>query len=239
MAEQKKAPKDFKRHGWGGHKIFPTEVLVRDWIEDTDPLVYDASLESMNTDLKSQLWRERALDPEGLYRSNQAGTWHSKANILERTGDAGKQLWKMFGEGFTTYAYNAYGANPATHTVNVKMSAWAMIYSDRGYAAVHSHPNCHISGVYYVDSTFPDVELTMATGVRIRPGDIEFLDTRRGGEFQLSGMKLNTSAIFNYRDGRMLIFPSSLPHYVHPVRGEGERIVIACNATYTLKEKPK
>ena len=226
MAEQTEVPKDIKRQGWGGHTIFPTQLLVRDWddVEDT------------NVKLKNGIWRERALDPEGLYRSNQAGTWHSHDKILERLGPAGRELWKMFGEGFTTYAYNCYGASK-DYEVNVKMSAWAMVYSDRGYAAVHTHPNCHISGVYYVDNTCDETEITMATGVRVKPGDIEFLDTRRGGEHQIANMVMNSSAIFGYKSGRMLIFPSSLPHYVHPVMGDGERIAIACNATFHLKEK--
>jgi len=219
MAKAKKAaPK------WGMQSVFPTEVMVRDW--DNAP----------NEALKSGIWRDRAQDPAGLYRSNQAGTWHSSDSIMNRLGDSGDWLRRAFGEGFMTYARAALGHDPDKYELTVRMSAWAMVYSDRGYAAVHTHPNCHMSGVYYVDDNTDDESITMATGVRVRPGDIEFLDTRRGGEFQLTGLRMNPSSVFPYKTGRMLIFPSSLPHYVHPVRGDGERISVACNATFHLKE---
>ena len=177
------------------------------------------------------------MDPEGLYRSNVAGTWHSTDGILMRMGHAGRKLHEMFGEGFTTYASSIYNADTTKYEVQVRISGWAMVYGDRGYAAVHTHPNCHASAVYYVDNTVPDKELTMATGVTVRAGDIEFIDTRSGGQMQIEGMRLNPSAIFGYKTGRMLVFPSSLPHYVHPVMGDGERIAIACNAHFNLKEK--
>lgn len=226
MPKKKPVAKPTPQPQWQGHNIFPTIPLSRDW----------GNVEGMNQSIKEQLWRERALDPEGLYRSNLAGTWHSKDGVLQRMGDAGKQLHDMFGQGFTTYAYEIFKTDPKLR-VEVRMSAWAMIYGDRGYAAVHTHPNCHVSGVYYVDNTAQERELIMATGVPVRSGDIEFLDTRRGGEFQIKGMNRNPSAVFGYKTGRMLLFPSWLPHYVHPIVGPGERIAIACNATYTLKPK--
>jgi len=211
---------------WTQHQVFPTHVMSRDW---------DAP--ETNRGLKEGIWRDRALDPVGLYRSNAAGTWHSKDNVFGRLGAAGARLHDMFGEAFVAYAYSSLGADPA-FKCSVKLNAWAMVYSDRGYAAVHTHPNCHASGVYYVDNTVPDTEVTMATGVTLKAGDIEFLDTR-GLNCMAPNMKLMSSAIFGYKTGRMLIFPSSLPHYVHPVRGEGERIAIAVNATYLMTPKEK
>lgn len=210
--------------GFVANLVFPTYIMSRDWDEpDT------------NTGLREGIWRDRALDPEGLYRSNTSGTWHSKDNIFGRLGPAGKRLHDMFGEAFVAYAYSALGADPSMQC-SVKLSAWAMVYSDGGYAAVHTHPNCHASGVYYVDSNMPDIKATMATGVTLKAGDIEFLD-RRGLNCTAPNMKLMNSSIFSFRAGRMLVFQSSLPHYVHPVRGDGERIAIAVNATYLMTPK--
>lgn len=204
------------------HTVFPTNVLVRDW----------TGREDLNRDLKEQIWRQRALNPDGLYRSNFAGTWHSKDDLLETTGKAGEHLRKMFGEAFKTWG-DAQGLKTQEDGgVRLRIHGWAMIYSDRGYAAVHTHPNCHVSGVYYVDSTAEGQELTMATGVKLRSGDIEFIDTRRGGGHQVDWLRLNPSAIFSYNTGRMVAFPSDLPHYVHPIVGPGERIAIAANGTF-------
>ena len=211
---------------WGGQSVFPTEIISRDW-----------DVPELNEKLKNEIWRNRALDPVGLYRSNAAGTWHSKDDILQASGDAGLELHKMFGEGFTSYASHVYKADMSKYVVNVRIQAWAMVYEDRGYAAVHNHPNCHASAVYYVDNTVPPKEITMATGVKLRSGDIEFLDTRSNSTMQVTGLRMNPSCIIGYKTGRMLVFPSSLPHYVHPVNGPGERIAIAANANYTLKEK--
>lgn len=203
---------------------FPTYIMSRDWDEP-----------ETNRGLREGIWRDRALDPEGLYRSNASGTWHSQDNIFGRLGSAGERLHDMFGEAFVAYAYSALGADP-TMKCNVKLNAWAMVYSDGGYAAVHTHPNCHASGVYYVDSTLPVTPTTMATGVKLNAGDIEFLDTR-GLNCQAPNMRLMSSSTFGYHTGRMLVFQSALPHYVHPVRGEGERIAIAVNATYLMTKK--
>lgn len=206
------------------HTAFPENVLVRDW-EDVDAL---------NDDLKGQLWRKRALDPDGLYRSNMAGTWHSNDSLLSTTGEAGKKLHQMFADGFLQWAHT-YGMKPDSQA-KLRLAAWSMIYSDRGYATAHTHPNCHASGVYYVDDTTADEETTMATGVKLRAGDIEFLPhTPR--EFQPEGIRLNSPMIMSFKRGRMILFPSNLSHFVHPVRGPGERISIACNCTFIPVKK--
>lgn len=211
-----------KQPDYALHSFFPTNVLSRDF-EGKD-------IDALNDELKLELWRQRALDPEGLYRSNLAGTWHSKDDAFTETGEAGEALRDMFGKAFVEWG-GVHGLKK-TDSVKVRMAAWAMIYSDRGYATVHTHPNCHVSGVYYVDDTTGREEKTMATGVTIRSGDIEFVDTRKGGEHQLKGIRLNPSAIVPFKKGRMLIFPSALPHFVHPIVGPGERIAIACNGTF-------
>jgi len=198
--------------------IFPTNVLSRDW----------EGREELNHDLKASIWRDRANDPDGLYRSNLAGTWHSQDGIFDRL-DGGTMLRDMFGNAFSEWG-GVHGLKD--ETVSLRMSAWAMVYSDRGYATVHTHPNCHVSGVYYVDDTSAVKKQTMATGVAVRSGDIEFLDTRRGGEHQLPFMNLNPSAVMSFKAGRMIVFPSALPHFVHPIVGPGERIAIACNCSF-------
>lgn len=224
MAAAKTTPakknKTAKTPPYNLHSLFPTNVLSRDWPD----------VEDVNESLKAQIWRLRALDPDGIYRSNMSGTWHSKDKILEELGDAGKTLKDMFGRAFVEWG-GLHGLKKE-ESVRVRLSAWAMVYSDRGYATVHTHPNCHASGVYYVDDTTAGQEQVMATGVPVRAGDIEFVDTRRGGEQQVSHMRLNPPAVFSFNPGRMLVFPSALPHFVHPVIGPGERIAIACNATF-------
>ncbi|MQB00200.1 MAG: hypothetical protein GEU78_07900 [Actinobacteria bacterium] len=204
---------------------FPTHVGAKEW-EDTADL---------NRQLKEAIYKRREEDPTGLYRSNTAGTWHSDDGLLRWTGEAGKKLSQMFGESFRAYA-GTYGADPQGEC-DIHMMAWGMVYTNGGYATVHSHPNCHFSGVYYVDTDEAD-EITMATGARVRPGDIEFVDTRGSSGYQRKGLKFQTAFRITPKSGQMIIFPSWFPHFVHPVRS-GERIAISCNATILKYIPPK
>ncbi len=203
---------------------FSSNVLSRDW----------QGVDKMNDELREGAWKKRALDPKGLYRSNTAGTWHSSDNALTTMGPAGLKLQQMFAIAFAEWG-GLYGLNKE---IGIQALGWVMIYSDRGYATVHTHPNCHVSGVYYVDDTSSGDEITMATGVRVKPGDIEFINPLNR-ELSHKGMALSPSMILSFERGRMIVFPSDLPHFVHPIVGPGERIAIACNGTFTPADKPK
>lgn len=205
------------------HTPFPTFVATAIYPEH----------ERLNAELKKKIYAKRELDPKGLYRSNAAGTWHSDDHILEWSGDPGKELQKVFYTAFAGIA-DQHGGQPGG-TYNMRLSAWAMVYGDRGYATVHTHPNCQFSAVYYVD-TGPEVdEITMATGVRIRPGDLEFVDTRGSYGHQIKGLYLQPSFRIRPEPGLVVAFPSWMPHFVHPVRGDGDRISIAANANVQYK----
>lgn len=199
--------------------IFPTDLQQIDWPKST-----------LNERLKAELWKKRALDPDGVYRSNSAGTWHSKDDALSTLGTAGEELADMFNQAFLNYAGN-FVTSPGE--VTLRLAAWAMMYSDRGYATVHTHPNCHFSSVYYVDAGEKVEDTVMATGVRIQPGTIEFVDSRATGSTKAPGMNLQPAARVEPKNGRMLCFPNWLPHFVHPVVGDHTRIAISCNATVT------
>lgn len=203
---------------------FSSHVMSRDW----------QGVEEMNDNLKLEAWKQRALDPQGLYRSNVAGTWHSSDNCLPKMGEAGLQLRRMFSVAMAEWA----GVIGLKEAIDIHTIAWIMIYSDRGYATVHTHPNCHVSAVYYVDDTTQADNITMATGVTVKPGDIEFINPLQR-DYQLPSMILNPSMIFSHKPGRMVVFPSNLPHFVHPIKGPGERIAIACNGTFRPLPKEK
>ena len=205
--------------------VFPTNVGVKLWA--------GPDMEKFNEALRLNMYQERIRDPDGIYRSNAAGTWHSNDKLLHWTGDVGKQLGRMFGECFRTFL-STFGA-PEKATAKIGLAAWGMIYSKGGYATVHTHPNCHMSGVYFVDDGHAD-EITMATGVRITPGDLEFVDTRGSSGLAAPDLHFNPAFRITPQAGTMVVFASWLPHFVHPV-GDAERISIACNATIKEYEK--
>jgi uncharacterized protein (TIGR02466 family) len=207
--------------------LFPTFCSVRDW---------EGDIAKLNEDLRLHIWKQRALNPEGVYRSNSAGTWHSDDFLFRWTGKAGEALHAMFGKHFVNHAEQFAPVKGGKYKLS--MRAWAMVYTDRGYATVHNHPNCHLAGVYYVRNPVED-PLTMATGVKVRPGAIEFMDTRGAGMHQVVGLNLAPAARIAPQEGRMLAFPSWLPHFVHPVVGDKERISIACNCTIESYTPPE
>ena len=208
------------------YSIFQTDV--RKTTEGEGPFLEE---------LKSALWKKRALDPEGVYRSNLSGTWHSKDDVLSTCGPAATTLADMLFREFKSYAGNFVSETGGS--IELRLTAWCMMYDKGGYATVHTHPNCHFSGVYYVD-VGPEVEdAVMATGVSVKPGSIEFVDTRGTGSLQVPGLNLSSAARFAPKNGEMLIFPSWLPHFVHPIATDYTRIAIACNASILRYTPPK
>lgn len=208
------------------YNAFPTPVLGRLW----------GNTAELNSRLTTELWKNRAHNPDGIYRSNAAGTWHSDDKILRSTGQAGEKLANMFFKQFSAMADQLGGQEGGKYEMS--MQAWAMMYAEGGYATVHTHPNCHFSGVYYVNGGGADQATMMATGVNVKPGTLEFVNTN-GGNRQIAGLNMNPAFRVEPRAGLMLIFPSWLPHFVHPAATDN-RISIACNATmlrYTAPSK--
>lgn len=186
--------------------------------------------EKMNAELKAALWEKRAKDPKGNPRSNVGGTWHSADDLLTTTGKAGQALSQLFAQAFAELA-RAHGA-PKNAELGFKLAAWAMIYPNGGYSTVHTHPNCHFSGVYWATGT--DEEAVKAKMAELQqgipPGCLEFVDNR-GMNMKAPNMNLTPAHRIVPQPGLMAVFPSWLQHFVHPHFGLEDRISVACNAT--------
>jgi uncharacterized protein (TIGR02466 family) len=212
--------------------IFPTWFAINEWERTPSGVPID----EFNEQLKLALYKMRAHTPDGIYRSNLAGTHHTEDKVLTDCGEAGAELGRMFHTVMGTIA-GSHTADP-TGEYQWRLIAWAMMYRNGGYATPHTHPNCHFSSVYYVDAgPAEEAELTMATGVKIKPGAFECIDTR-GINVIAPGLSLQPGFRLDPKPGMMVAFPSWLPHFVHPVSGDHERICVACNGT-VLKHTPK
>ncbi len=226
MAKKKAPPAEQEPSPINKSVMFPTFFLVKQW---------DNS-EKLNDALRLEIYRERIRNPAGIYRSNASGTHHTDTKLLQWAGDPAQQLADMWTVMFRALADQWGGQTGGSYEFS--MSAWAMIYADRGYATAHTHPNCHMSGVYYVDSKDGENPKTMATGDRVWPGELEFVDTRGCFQLQVPGLVLQPAQRIKPTPGLMVVFPSWVPHFVHPVVGDEERISIACNASIRKYTRP-
>ncbi len=79
----------------------------------------------------------------------------------------------------------------------------------------------------------------MADGQLIKPGMLEFQDTRGTGNVTVEGLVLSPAVRIEAKAGRMVVFPAWLPHFVHPVIGDDLRIAIACNCNILGYKPPE
>lgn len=177
-------------------------------------------VEAINTELKA-LILDRAASGEKVQKSNQGG-WHSSEDLLTWGGPAIAQLQTWIVKAFKDLT--EVTSNGQTYSGKIELNAWANLNHRGDYNAIHTHPACVWSGVYYVDAGDPPSAEHPKSGV------IEFLDPRAGAEMiALPGLPFGETKSAHPETGQMIVFPSWLKHMVHPYWGSGDRISIAFN----------
>ncbi len=167
---------------------------------------------------------DREASAPSQTRSNVGG-WHSKDDFRTWGGKEITVLEESFRE--AAGRMMALVAHPQRCELDQELVAWANVCRAGHYHALHTHPNHHWSGVYYVEAgtDAPDWP---------RSGVLELQDPR--GCVDMAGMPGNpfgrTIAI-TPASGLMVVFPSWLYHWVNPYHGAGERISIAFNSRIT------
>ena len=110
-------------------------------------------------------------------------------------------------------AYQAYG--------------WANVNETGNYNVFHMHPGCHLSIIYYVATGNPIPDSGMN-------GRLELRDPRQVATFCRTPLSAESGVILvGPQVGMMVAFPAWIEHGVHPFQGEGQRISIAINVTFT------
>ncbi|HEY3787710.1 MAG TPA: 2OG-Fe(II) oxygenase family protein [Urbifossiella sp.] len=173
--------------------------------------------EPLNAELLKLIAAERAADPHGLSdRSNVLG-WHSRDDLHLRP--ALGPLLKFIEAGVAeAMAFQKWDLRQATPML---ASCWANVNGKGASNAVHVHPQCFLSGVYYVQATAESGHLFFndprPAAIMIAPPITEFTPwTYQKVRYQP-------------KPGRMLLFPSWLQHGVEPNRGELDRVCISFN----------
>jgi uncharacterized protein (TIGR02466 family) len=159
----------------------------------------------------------------GVVRSNRKA-WHSGEELLDQVGP--HLTWLIAAA--MTYGRRALGQyyqDWTTHELHLG-SIWANVTGPGGWNAPHHHFPAHWSGVFYIAARGLGSGATDDLA-----GTIEFLNPTpwqavwgRSGNFA-----------YVPQEGVILLFPSSLVHFVHPHAGDEDRISVAFNFNVTPK----
>ena len=188
---------------------YPSNILTYVW-PDSDVL---------NTALKAAIL-EKEKTADGIQVSN-AGGYHTDWDFFTWNIPAGNALLERVKE-LTSHMAKIQGMAENSE-VRLNMTGWANIIRNGNYNVVHRHPNCMWSGVYYVSTgTLDEDSLTESSR-------LEFQDPRPGANMITApGLPIEKYQV-EPEEGKMIMFPSYLMHFVHPFEGKGVRISIAFN----------
>lgn len=173
---------------------------------------------------ESRNWK---MEHSGLSKSNFGESWHSPTSLLSRNEPGFSEISSMIIKIAANYAMQL---NPELkiEKFNFDANAWVNINGKGGYNTVHHHGWFHISGVYYIKQP---------SGAKNRSGMIEFINSRFDNHIfeEIGGQPFAPSLRMRPAPGEMLVFPSTLLHFVYPNETSEERISLAWNLKFRKK----
>jgi uncharacterized protein (TIGR02466 family) len=160
-------------------------------------------------------------EDEGVRRSNYGG-WQSSGNLFEYEHPALEALHGLCAQAVADCVAQAGSASPSE--IAVSLFGWANVLETGGYHTYHHHPDCHLSGIYYVRTGTPD-------GANPKSGTVCFYEPRAGGSVpRVPYLGFGEDFDLAPAEGMLVIFPSYIGHAAHPFTGAGQRITVAFNA---------
>lgn len=194
-------------HAW------PTPVMKRHW----------AQAERFNAQILAVVHTWQQCE-HSLTVSNVGG-WRSKErNLFSETDHAFLALSTWFQEMVAEANKHAAPGISIPDRKKIFINGWANISKAGDHNMVHIHPESMWSGVYYLSCTDPVSDRPLA-------GNLELRDPRAGCSMVPAlGSPFGRVLHIKPEVGLLVLFPSWLPHGVHPVAGAGERVSIAFNS---------
>ena len=182
--------------------------------------VYDSGIDAAGRAALVAMIEELRLIPSGQKRSSVGG-WRSEGNLFDVNVVAAKQLADAAIACSFEYL-RACGVLFAGSAYTGRLTGWANVNGRGHYNAPHRHNGFDLSGCFY---------LTQPTATTDSTGVIEFLDQRNltPQVERFGGPMFSSSFTLRPEPGQIVIFPSSLMHWVRPNQSDEDRIVIAWN----------
>jgi len=113
------------------------------------------------------------------------------------------------------------------------MGCWFQIQNGMAFHDVHTHGNCSWSGVYYVQiddvkKRIDHPEMAEVNGVTRFYGP--YSQWQGGAHMDIGNAYLQKNSLdIQPEEGKLVLFPSYLPHMAMPYEGEKDRIIISFN----------
>ena len=193
------------------HCLFPVPVY------DTEIILSPKSIKSILDLLNSFGWTQ---DYDVLGRSN--GEYIRKPNLDILSYPETKELEKIIDSEMQFFVHELLKVDKNKHKLR-RVISWANKQDYNNYVHSHFHANSQFSGVYYLS-----VPKESGNIVFEQPGSGW---TTQEWEFNVTEWdNLNTKQKqFESYDGRLLLFPSHLRHFVHKSNSRESRYSIAFN----------
>ena len=173
---------------------------------------------------EARAWRE---EHEGNKVSNYGDSWHSPDGLMTRPEPGFREISKIIPQIAAQYAMQI---NPELDIKNFRFeaNAWVNINRQGGFNTVHHHGKFHISGVYYVKHP------KKATG---ESGMIELINSKFDHHIfsEIGGNAFAPNFRIRPPVSSMIVFPSTLLHFVFPNQTNEERISLAWNLKFIRK----
>lgn len=117
--------------------------------------------------------------------------------------------------------------------------AWFHVSRRGGFFGLHNHPNASWSGVYCVDPGRSDPDRKESGALCFVNPVLQASMHLDAGNARFSGAFAGGVRSLRMEAGQLVLFPSWVLHDVKPFEGEGERITVAFNCWFGLKDPAK
>lgn len=179
---------------------------------------------------------ERYANPNPSLKQQQ-GVFESDFNLFSWREECIQQLrlfcWSTLGKALREL--NDYSAEEMNR-LQIFSHTWFHVTRKGGFTILHTHPMASWSGVYCVDpgetpSAYPE------------SGVLRFHNPHHYSNYFLDAGNLRLKKPYHhgtwnirFQPGQLILFPSWLQHEVMPFFGNDERITIAFNCWFSMKE---
>jgi uncharacterized protein (TIGR02466 family) len=114
--------------------------------------------------------------------------------------------------------------------------SWFHVTRRGGFFGLHNHPNASWSGVYCVSPGLHDAD-------KPDSGLLSFVNPATASAMHVDAANANIRGSYGnairhvrFEPGQLVLFPSWILHDVKPFEGDGERITVAFNCWFNLKD---